>query len=86
MKNLNRHAAHVGVFFVIIYAICLSWRFVLGIQPAQDLHELALKVAFPGFQGYDAASIIWGGVLSFVYGFLASQIFHRMHKNCCEPK
>jgi hypothetical protein len=47
---------------------------------------LALKTAFPGFQGMDAASMLWGGVLSFVYGSVASVAFHGLHKGCCGLK
>ena len=46
-------------------------------------HLLSLKTAFPGFQGYDAVSILWGGIMSFAYGFIFSAVFHALHKGCC---
>jgi hypothetical protein len=49
-------------------------------------HLLSLKLSFPGFQGYDVGSVLWGGVLSFVYGFAGSVIFHTFHKECCKGK
>lgn len=86
--NLNQHAIKIGFFAVILYVICLVWRIPLQItdEAVIALHMTSLKALFPGFQGYDVMSVLWGGVLSFVYGFLASQVFHRLHKNCCEPK
>jgi hypothetical protein len=87
VESLTKHAALVGVFAVILYAFCLVWRFTMTDPLVQQFHLLALKTAFPGFSGFDAASMIWGGLTSFVYGFVASIVFHSLHKGCaCELK
>lgn len=49
-----------------------------------QFHLLALKTAIPGFKGYDAFSILWGIILIFVYGFVASVIYHSLHLDCCD--
>ncbi|MFA4954426.1 MAG: hypothetical protein WC641_03890 [Patescibacteria group bacterium] len=83
MKNghLFKHAALVGVFAVLLYAACLLWRFTMTDPAVIQFHLLALKTALPGFNGFDAASLILGGIMSFVYGFVISVVFHALHGN-----
>jgi hypothetical protein len=78
------HALRVGGIFVLLYALCLIWPNIYPFSAdVLTYHLLSLKLTFPGFQGYAAGSILWGGVLSFIYGFLASMIFHSLHKKSC---
>lgn len=83
-NNLVKHAIKVGLFFIILYLACLLWRFVHADPAVLNFHLLSLKTLFPGFTGYTAGSIVWGGVMSFVYGFVGSLIFHSFHKGCCK--
>lgn len=77
----------VGAFGVLLYAACLLWRIVLTDPAVIQFHQLSLKTAFPGFQGMDALSMLWGAVMSFVYFFIASVVFHSLHRNCsCDMK
>lgn len=85
-NKMWQHAALIGLFVVGLYALCLLWRLLLTDPAVAEWHLLALKSAFPGFQGMDVGSMLWGAVLSFVYGFLASLAFHSLHKKCCEVK
>lgn len=81
------HAARVGAFVVLIYVVCIVWpMFFPYAADVLSFHLLSLKLTFPGFQGYDTASIVWGGVLSFVYGFVVSYLFHAFHGGCCSMK
>lgn len=81
------HAFWVGVFFVLLYVICLVWPKIYPYGADVLAHHLlGLKLLFPGFQGYAVGSVIWGGVLSFVYGFVGSLVFHAFHGTCCQPK
>ncbi len=84
MKNnaLFSHAAGIGVFAVFLYVLCLLWRYTMTDPSVIQFHLLALKTAFPGFSGLTAGSIVWGGVLSFVYGFVISVVFHALHMKC----
>ena len=89
MKNeyLLKHAAFIGVLALFLYAACLLWRFTMSDPAVMQFHLLALKSAFPGFSGFDTGSVILGGVMSFVYGFIISIVFHSLHRNCtCEMK
>lgn len=89
MKNskLLKHAAAIGIFAVLFYILCLIWRKFIPTDPElARLHLMFLKLSLPGFRGYDTASLIWGGLLSFVYGFIASLVFHALHRNCCGAK
>ncbi|MBI2444378.1 MAG: hypothetical protein HYV42_04035 [Candidatus Magasanikbacteria bacterium] len=82
-KPSTRHAALVGLFVVALYAICLLWSLFITDPAVANFHLLSLKLTFPGFQGFSVGSIIWGGVLAFVYGFLASLVYHAFHGRCC---
>lgn len=84
--NTIEHASAVGFFATFLFIICLLWSVLLTDPAVIAFHTLALKVAVPGFQGFDIASIIWGGLVSFFYGFLASILFHAIHKDCCNIK
>ncbi len=79
------HAVRVGGFILLLYAICLIWPMIYPYgADVLAQHLLSLKLVFPGFQGYGLGSIVWGGVLSFVYGFLGSILLHAFHKGCCK--
>lgn len=86
-QYLFKHAALVGIYAIFLYVACLLWRFTMTDPAVIQFHLLSLKTAFPGFSGYDAGSIVLGGVFAFAYGFIASVIFHSLHGNCsCEIK
>lgn len=85
--SLTKHACLVGGVFVLLYAVCLLWPMVFPYEAdVQVFHLLSLKLAFPGFQGFDLASMAWGVVLSFIYGFVAAFGVHAMHGGCCPKK
>ncbi|MBI4138901.1 hypothetical protein HY479_02005 [Candidatus Uhrbacteria bacterium] len=88
MKNTPpfAHAAAIGLIAVLFFIVCLLWRLTITDPMVDQFHVLSLKLIFPGFEGYDASSILWGMVLSFVYGFLASCAFHLLHPDCCNMK
>lgn len=84
-QTIVKHASMVGCFIVVLYAVCLIWPSVYPYgSDVLAFHLLSLKLTFPGFLGFTAGSIIWGGVLSFVYGFVGSYIFHAFHGACCK--
>jgi len=83
---LTKHARQVGVFAVLLYGLCLLWKVTITDPSVADLHMQLLKLALPGFQGLTVGSVVWGGVLAFIYGALAATIFHKIHRNCCTPK
>ncbi|MBF8280246.1 MAG: hypothetical protein HW383_19 [Candidatus Magasanikbacteria bacterium] len=82
--SISKHAAFLGFFIVILYVVCLVWGSFLSEPVLVELHTNLLKLAFPGFKGYDAMSLVLGGVLSFVYGFVAALICGGLHRGCCK--
>lgn len=81
------HAVRVGGFIVLLYALCIIWPQLYPYsEEVQNFHLLSLQLSFPGFQGMTAGSMLWGAVLSFVYGVLGSLVFHSFHKGCCRGK
>lgn len=52
-----RHAAVIGLLAVILYALCLVWRYTIADPSVEQFHLLAPKLFFPGFAGYDAVNI-----------------------------
>lgn len=85
-NNLLKHACLVSIFLIVLYVICLLWSSLLTDAEVIKLHTNLLKLALPGFKGYAAGSIIWGGVLVAIYGFMASLVIHKLHGNCCLGK
>lgn len=81
------HAVRIGGFLVLLYILCLVWPMVYPYSAdVVAYHLLSLKLLFPGFGGYDIGSIVWGGAMSFVYGFVGSMLFHAFHNGCCKSK
>ncbi len=83
---LSKHAVKIGGILVLLYVVCLLWRVTITDPAVATLHTTSLKLAFPGFKGYDVLSVVWGAVLTFVYGYVASAVWHGLHKNCCSGK
>lgn len=83
---MNTHALKVGACIVLLYIACLLWRFTMIDPAVMNFHLLSLKSVFPGFSGYTAASILWGAILSFAYGYIGSVIFYSLHSECCVSK
>jgi uncharacterized protein YggT (Ycf19 family) len=88
MKNakLLTHAAAMGLMTILLFVLCMFWKMTITDPVVDQFHSLSLKLLFPGFKGFDVASILWGMVLSFVYGFVASFLFHTLHPDCCPMK
>lgn len=84
--SLTSHATRVAGFLVIFYVLCLVWQMWSADAAVQQFHLTSLKFLFPGFTGFTLVSIVWGGVLSFVYGFIGSYAFHGLHASCCTPQ
>lgn len=81
-ESLEHHALSIGTFAAFFYAICLLYGLTLTDPFLQQFHLASLKLALPGFTGYTMLSIVWGAALSFVYGFMISELYHALHKDC----
>jgi len=86
-KPSMSHAVRVGAFIVLFYVVCLVWPLIYPYSADVLTHHLlSLKLLFPGFLEYTAGSIVWGGILSFIYGFVGSMFFHAFHASYCVSK
>lgn len=88
MKNTShvRPAWTIGVFLVLLYLLCLAWQYLLTDPAIQTLHVQLLMLTFPGFKGMTIGSMLWGGVLSFVYGWVGALIFRVVGNVSCQGK
>lgn len=85
-SSMRKHASMVGVFFILLFGLCLLWQAWSTDPAVQEFHLTSLKFLFPGFTGYDLSSVIAGAAWSFAYGFVGSHVVHGLHGNCCLPK
>ena len=82
--NLARHATIAGITALGAYCIALLWQFTI-VQPAVGVFYLNIfKLVFPGFYGFNAPSLLWGAVLSFIYGLLAAVLCFLIHHAFCD--
>lgn len=88
MKNAShaRPAWTIGLFLVIIYLFCLAWQFLLVDPAIQTLHVQLLMLTFPGFKAMTLGSMVWGGALSFVYGWVGALIYRSVVSISCKGK
>jgi len=63
-KGANR----LGMFLVLLFAVCFIWYFVRSVEA--DLHMRLLKLAFFGYSGMDVKSFILGAIQSYVWGYI----------------
>lgn len=81
------HATHVGMFLLVLYALCVAWSTIYPYSNDTFSNLLPLlQFIFPGFQRYAEGSIAWGGFLTFAYGFGASILFHVYFGKCCKTQ
>ncbi len=78
-------ANHLGLFFLILFAICFAWFYI---NPAeQELHLGLLKLSFIGYTGMNLVSFIFAAVQSYIWGYVISGVFFLgkcCHKDeCC---
>lgn len=73
MKNKKGYsyihvANHVGLFFMVLYAICFAWYFVMPAE--RELHMAMFKMSFFGFMGMDALSFLYGLIQVYVWAYI----------------
>lgn len=90
-KPFSKKSCHLGYIFLTFFILCTIWSKVYPYEKEIfDLHMNLLKLTYPGFKGYDLMSLIWAGVLSFLYGYVISVICIHLHHGCksggCDSK
>jgi len=67
-KGYVRMSHHVGVFIVMLWALCFLWYYV---QPAErTLHMQFFRLSFYGFTGMNPMSFISAAVQSYLWGYV----------------
>lgn len=74
-------ANRLGIFFVILFALCFAWGYVGPIDPA--FHLQSLRSAFWGFSGMNVVSFIFGAVQVYVWAYILSGLWALTHRCCC---
>ena len=76
----------VGLFLVMLFALCFLWYFVRGVE--QDFHLRSLRLAFLGFDGMNFSSFVFGVIQVYVWGYGAVGLWRLVsrHHKCETPK
>ena len=80
-------ANKVGLFFIILFALCFFWYFIHPVE--QELHLSSLKLAFFGYTGMDVKSFILGAIQVYIWGYIAVGAWrivscHNCGSCCCD--
>lgn len=77
--SYRKCANAVGLFLVILYAICLARYYVLPVE--SELHMSLLKLSFLGFTGMNLTSIVLGAVQVYLWGYIGVGLWTLV--GCC---
>lgn len=71
-------AHHLGIFFALLFIICFFWW-----RPAdlRDFHLSGLRMAFLGFDGFNAKSFVLGLVQSYLWAYVGIALW--LIAGCC---
>ena len=72
-KDCFKKGHCLGIFFVLLFALCMVWYYVHPVE--QALHVRMLKVSFFRFTGMNAMSFISGGVQSYLWGHIGLAVW-----------
>lgn len=61
-------AHHIGIFFVLLFTICVIWYYLRPVE--QDLHLNLFKLAFFGFEEMNITGMILGAVQAYLWAYV----------------
>lgn len=68
MNSFFKVGHRMGLFFVILFAVCFVWFYI---QPAErELHIQLLRLSFFYFSKMDLASMFSGIIQSYIWGYI----------------
>lgn len=77
--NFWKCANRIGLFLVLLFALCFVWYWV---RPAeQELHLKLLRMAFLGFNGMTWGSFFLGAIQTYVWAYIGLGIWQVV--GCC---
>jgi len=63
------HAAnHVGLFFMVLFAICFAWYFIMPVE--RELHMSMFRMSFFAFDGMNLMGFISGLVQVYIWAYI----------------
>jgi len=68
-SNYWKCANKVGLFLVVLFAICFAWYFINPVE--QEMHLAMFKMSYLGFEEMNAAGFLLGAVQTYIWGYLA---------------
>ena len=76
-----RCANHIGVFLVLLFAVCFLWFYINPVE--QDLHLRLFRLSFIGYSGMNVASFILGAVQAYIWAYVAAGLW-LLAGTCCK--
>jgi len=82
--NCLKQGHRVGLFFVVLFALCFSWYYLHPVE--QLLHRRMLVLSFYRFTGMNTMSFVSGAVQSYIWGFLGVAVWELTSRLACFGK
>ena len=73
-------ANYAGFLFVLLYAFCFAWYFILPVE--QEIHIALFRMSFFGFSGMNFVSFVLGAVQVYIWGYIMVGMAHLMNIVC----
>ena len=77
--NYWKCANSVGLFLVILFALCFSWYYIRPVE--QELHMRLFRMAFFGFESMNPVGFILGAIQSYFLAYIGVGIWTLI--GCC---
>ena len=78
-RNYWRCGNSIGLFFVLLFAICFAWFFIHPVE--QDLHVQMFKLSFFGYSGMNFVSFVLGAIQVYVWAYIFVGLWSLV--GCC---
>jgi hypothetical protein len=76
--NYIKKSHKVGVFFILLFAICFAWSFIYPV--ANSLHIDMFRMSFIGFQDANLIGFILGAVQVYVWAYIGVALWSVSHR------
>lgn len=68
MNDFFKQAHRLGLFFIILFAVCFAWFYI---QPEErELHVKLFRLSFLYFSEMNLLGIISGAIQSYLWGYI----------------
>lgn len=77
--NYWRCANAIGLFLVVLFAVCFFWYFIRPVE--QGLHLKLFQMAYLGFDGMNFLSFVLGAIQTYVWAYIGLGLWQLV--GCC---